>query len=84
MQAKLPPKNIYVDATFGRGGHSRLILSRLPEGAQLIAFDKDVEAIAEAAQIKDAPGFLFGMKASGNLGELPDRQHCRCVDGPGN
>ena len=48
------PKDIYVDATFGRGGHSRLILSRLPEGAQLIAFDKDVEAIAEAAQIKDA------------------------------
>ena len=39
-------KDIYVDATFGRGGHSRLILSRLPEGAQLIAFDKDVEAIA--------------------------------------
>jgi 16S rRNA (cytosine1402-N4)-methyltransferase len=43
-------KNTYVDATFGRGGHSRLILSRLPEvHAQLIAFDKDVEAIAEAA-----------------------------------
>ena len=29
-------KNKYVDATFGRGGHSRLILSRLPEEAQLI------------------------------------------------
>ena len=31
------PKNTYVDATFGRGGHSRLILSRLPEGAQLLS-----------------------------------------------
>jgi 16S rRNA (cytosine1402-N4)-methyltransferase len=63
-------KNIYVDATFGRGGHSRLILSRLPEGAQLIAFDKDVEAIAEAAQIKDA---RFSIRHEGfrHLGELP-------------
>jgi len=63
-------KNIYVDATFGRGGHSRLILSRLPEGAQLIAFDKDVEAIAEAAGIKDA---RFSIRHEGfrNLGELP-------------
>ena len=60
----------YVDATFGRGGHSRLILSRLPEGSQLIAFDKDVEAIAEAAQIKDA---RFSIRHEGfrNLGELP-------------
>ena len=64
-------KNTYVDATFGRGGHSRLILSRLPECAQLIAFDKDVEAIAEAAQIKDA---RFSIRHEGfrHLGELPE------------
>jgi len=63
-------KNIYVDATFGRGGHSRLILSRLPEGAQLIAFDKDIEAIAEAGEIKDT---RFSIRHEGfrNLGELP-------------
>ena len=36
----------YVDATYGRGGHSRLVLSRLSAGGRLIAFDKDVEAIA--------------------------------------
>ena len=62
--------NVYVDATFGRGGHTRLILSRLPEGATLIAFDKDVEAIAEAANIKDA---RFSIRHEGfrNLGELP-------------
>ena len=44
----------YVDATFGRGGHSRLILSRLPAAGRLIAFDKDPEAVAEAARIADA------------------------------
>jgi 16S rRNA (cytosine1402-N4)-methyltransferase len=45
---------IYVDGTFGRGGHSRLILSKLAANARLIAFDKDPQAIATAAQIGDA------------------------------
>ncbi|UGQ47191.1 16S rRNA (cytosine(1402)-N(4))-methyltransferase RsmH [Massilia endophytica] len=44
---------IYVDGTFGRGGHSRLILSKLGANARLIAFDKDPQAIATAEQIKD-------------------------------
>ena len=43
----------YVDGTFGRGGHSRLILSRLGQDARLIAFDKDLHAIATARQIAD-------------------------------
>lgn len=37
---------VYIDGTFGRGGHSRAILQSLSEQAQLIAFDKDPEAIA--------------------------------------
>ena len=37
---------IYVDATFGRGGHSQMMLDALGEGAKLIAFDQDHEAIA--------------------------------------
>ena len=45
---------LWVDATFGRGGHSRRILSRLPPGARLLAFDKDLEAIQEATRIDDA------------------------------
>jgi len=45
---------IYLDGTFGRGGHSRLILSRLAPGGRLIAFDKDPQAIATAGQIGDA------------------------------
>jgi len=38
----------YVDGTFGRGGHSRLLLDRLDAGGRLIAFDKDPEAVAAA------------------------------------
>jgi 16S rRNA (cytosine1402-N4)-methyltransferase len=44
---------IYIDGTFGRGGHSRLILSKLGPKGRLIAFDKDLQAIATAAQITD-------------------------------
>ncbi|MCO6429193.1 16S rRNA (cytosine(1402)-N(4))-methyltransferase RsmH [Nitrosomonas communis] len=44
---------VYVDGTFGRGGHSRLILSRLGNKGRLIAFDKDLAAIEAAAQIDD-------------------------------
>ncbi|MBI3284041.1 MAG: 16S rRNA (cytosine(1402)-N(4))-methyltransferase RsmH [Burkholderiales bacterium] len=44
---------VYVDGTFGRGGHSRLILERLAPAGRLIAFDKDTQAIASAAQIAD-------------------------------
>ena len=39
---------IYIDGTFGRGGHSRAILKKLPANARLIAFDRDPEAIAVA------------------------------------
>jgi 16S rRNA (cytosine1402-N4)-methyltransferase len=44
---------IYVDGTFGRGGHSRLILSRLGPRGRLIGFDKDLQAIATAGRIAD-------------------------------
>jgi 16S rRNA (cytosine1402-N4)-methyltransferase len=54
LQATAGADGAYVDATFGRGGHSRLILSRLSAQGRLQAFDKDLEAIAEAALISDA------------------------------
>ncbi|HTH59581.1 MAG TPA: 16S rRNA (cytosine(1402)-N(4))-methyltransferase RsmH [Paraburkholderia sp.] len=44
---------VYVDGTFGRGGHSRAILGRLGETGRLIAFDKDPQAIATAGEIAD-------------------------------
>jgi 16S rRNA (cytosine1402-N4)-methyltransferase len=48
------PDGHYIDATFGRGGHSRLILSQLSSEGRLMAFDKDPEAITEAATISDS------------------------------
>jgi 16S rRNA (cytosine1402-N4)-methyltransferase len=47
------PDGVYVDGTFGRGGHSRAVLSKLGESGRLIAFDKDPLAIATAQKIAD-------------------------------
>ncbi|MFB6422168.1 MAG: 16S rRNA (cytosine(1402)-N(4))-methyltransferase RsmH [Candidatus Malihini olakiniferum] len=44
----------YIDGTFGRGGHSKLILSRLGSKGRLIAIDRDPQAIAEAEKIQDS------------------------------
>jgi 16S rRNA (cytosine1402-N4)-methyltransferase len=49
---------IYVDCTYGRGGHSRLILEKLGEGGRLIALDRDPEAVQAAAALRD-PRFLI-------------------------
>ena len=60
----------YVDATFGRGGHSRLILSRLQAQGRLIAFDKDPEALVEASSIHDSR-FSIRHQGFSQLAELP-------------
>ena len=64
------PEGVYVDATFGRGGHARRLLERLGPGGRLIAFDKDAEAVAEATRITDA---RFSIRHQGfrDIGELP-------------
>ena len=46
-------EGIYVDGTFGRGGHARAILERLSPAGRLVAFDKDPEAVAAAGEISD-------------------------------
>ena len=60
----------YIDATFGRGGHSRLILSQLSSQGSLTAFDKDLEAITEAASITD-PRFSIRHEGFNQLARLP-------------
>ena len=42
------PHGTYADATFGGGGHTALLLSRLSDGGHVIAFDRDIDAIARA------------------------------------
>ena len=49
----LQVSGVYVDATFGRGGHSRLLLSQLADDAQLIVFDKDPTAIRVAKELAE-------------------------------
>ena len=64
------PAGCFVDGTFGRGGHSRLILQRLGAAGRLLAFDKDPAAIQEAARIEDAR-FAIRHQGFSQLGELP-------------
>lgn len=46
----IQPQGLIVDGTFGRGGHSRLILQQLSDAGRLVAFDKDPDAIEFAVQ----------------------------------
>lgn len=50
---RVRPDGIYVDGTFGRGGHSRAILEKLGSAGRLIAFDRDPTAVAAGEAIKD-------------------------------
>ena len=50
---EIESNGIYVDGTFGRGGHSREMLSRLGEQGRVIALDRDPEAFAAGAQLQD-------------------------------
>jgi 16S rRNA (cytosine1402-N4)-methyltransferase len=63
------PDGNYVDATFGRGGHSRLLLSRLDVQGRLLAFDKDPEAVAVANAIED-PRFSIRHQGFTGIREL--------------
>jgi 16S rRNA (cytosine1402-N4)-methyltransferase len=53
------PGGSYVDATFGGGGHTRLILEKLGGKGHLYAFDQDTDAIQNAEEFSDNPAFTF-------------------------
>ena len=71
---------VYVDATFGRGGHSRRILSVLGQHGRLVALDRDPQAIAAGAAVDDS---RFGLvhRAFGELSEAAQEAGVSGVDG---
>jgi 16S rRNA (cytosine1402-N4)-methyltransferase len=77
---EIKPDGIYVDGTFGRGGHSRKILEQLGPKGKLIAFDKDPAAVAVGAQWSDVK---FQMVHSGfkKLAEVLRELDVKKVDG---
>jgi 16S rRNA (cytosine1402-N4)-methyltransferase len=64
------PDGIYLDGTFGRGGHSRLLLSRLSPAGRLVAIDRDLQAVAAAttgATRVDDPRFSIHHTSFANM-----------------
>ena len=71
---------VYVDCTFGRGGHSRLILERLGSAGRLLALDRDPEAVQAARAIND-PRFTMLHGAFSGVGETLRGAGVTGVDG---
>ncbi len=77
---QIKPDGIYVDGTFGRGGHSRLILQQLDAAGRLIALDKDPEAVA-AGQIITDSCFSMVHSSYAHLTEVLRERAIEKVDG---
>lgn len=71
---------VYMDATFGRGGHSRRILGGLGENGRLVAVDRDPQAILAGEAIGDRR-FQLVHRAFGELGEAAAEAGVAAVDG---
>ena len=79
-ELKVRADGIYVDCTFGRGGHSRMILSRLGERGRLVALDRDPDAVKAGAAIEDAR-FTMVHGAFSGIGRLLGERGVDRVDG---
>ena len=77
---RIKADGVYVDGTFGRGGHSRAILARLGSSGKLIALDRDAMAIAAAMEIAD-PRLAAVHAQFGALREVIRRAGVAHVDG---
>src|SRR3989442_1647980 len=71
---------IYIDGTFGRGGHSRAILDRLGPQGRLVASDRDPEARAAARELRDGR-FMFLKHNFGTLSAALDAAGVRSAHG---
>lgn len=67
------PDGCYIDCTFGRGGHSTLILSKLSAQGRLIAIDRDPSAIAAAEKFKDDARFHIEHQGFAHLAEIAEQ-----------
>ena len=76
----IKPSGIYVDGTFGRGGHSRLIISRLEKAGRLYAIDRDLAALAEGQTIQDAR-FHISHHHFSEINQLASNNNLTKVDG---
>ena len=65
---------VYIDGTFGRGGHSRLILERLGESGRLIGFDKDETAVRVARE-----AVRYGVERTHRQGLKMERRNYRLL-----
>lgn len=72
----IKPAGTYVDGTFGRGGHSRLLLSQLGPQGRLVAFDKDPQAVAHAEQTLQDPRFAI---VHADFSQMASELHARGV-----
>ena len=76
------PDGVYVDGTYGRGGHSRALLARLGPGGRLLAFDKDPEAVAAGRSLAGAdPRFSILHDSFADMSAVLAGQGVTRVDG---
>ena len=78
----IKPDGTYIDCTFGRGGHSSLILSQLSENGRLIAIDRDLTAIKAAEKFADDTRFTIEHEGFAELENIAEKhQLLEQVDG---
>ena len=71
---QIDPNGIYIDATFGRGGHSSHVLNALSDKGRLIALDRDPYAIEAAKQFADDPRFTIHHVPFSELGSVVEKE----------